>query len=157
MKKIYIICILLLSVASIKAQFVKNEVREWNNIPPSVYKSGFGLHKSQLVQMDDSPSLEEVFLFSTDNGHYPYFDIFKCYYAVVDYYTKEVKFISDIISTTTRELILEDRNQDGKFELYRRYFKDDEFSVDEEGNNLKTQWVYDSIEWKDSSSKFQNK
>ena len=115
------------------------------------------MHKSQLVQMDDSPSLEEVFLFSTDNGHYPYFDIFKCYYAVVDYYTKEVKFISDIISTTTRELILEDRNQDGKFELYRRYFKDDEFSVDEEGNNLKTQWVYDSIEWKDSSSKFQNK
>lgn len=47
--------------------------------------------------------------------------------------------------TTERSLLLEDRNNDGKFELYRHYFKDGNFTVDEAGNNLSVAWVYDCI------------
>lgn len=103
--------------------------------------------------MDNDRSLEEVMLFSAHNGHYPYFDLFKNYYVIIDYYTKEIKYMSDIVVSTQRDLTLEDRNNDGKYELYRTYFRDGEFSVDEHGNNLKTTWVYDCIEWKDDKKR----
>jgi chitinase len=95
--------------------------------------------------MDDDPQLEEVFLFSADNGHYPYFDVFRTYYIIVGYHTKEVKYRSDITFTTERKLVAEDRNNDGKYELYRHYFREGRFTVDEEGNHLSATWVYDSI------------
>ncbi|MDR0429581.1 MAG: hypothetical protein LBH58_03770 [Tannerellaceae bacterium] len=134
-------------------QYQAGKGRTWDRFPPEVQERGFGVHASQFVQMDDDPALEEVFLFSRDNGHYPYFDIFRVYYVVVDYYTKEVKYKSDIVLTTERELKLEDRNQDGKYELYRKYFKDDTFATDEEGNHLQVTWVYDCIEYKNKEEK----
>jgi len=103
--------------------------------------------------MDEDGALEDVMLFSAHNGHYPYFDLFKNYYVVVDNYTKEVKYISDVVISTDRDLVLEDRNGDGKFELYRKYFQDGKFSVDEYGNKLSVTWVYDRIEWKADSKK----
>ena len=46
--------------------------------------------------------LEEVMLFGRDNGHYPPFDLFKAYYAIVDNYTKEIQYISDEIYVTDK-------------------------------------------------------
>ena len=149
MKKVLFIVLLAGYVAQGWAQYQTGTPRTWDKYPPEVQKRGFGLHASQLVQMDDDPALEEVMLFSTHNGHYPYFDLFRNYYVVVDYYTKEVKYTSDIIISTEREILLEDRNNDGKSELYRRYFKDGKFEVDEYGNNLSVTWIYDRIEWID--------
>lgn len=134
-------------------QYQVSTSRTWDKYPPEVQQKGFGLHKSQLVQMDEDNALEDVLLFSAHNGHYPYFDLFRNYYVILDYYTKEIKYISDIVISTERDLILEDRNNDGKFELYRKYFKDGKFSVDEYGNKLSVIWVYDTIEWKDNTKK----
>lgn len=131
-------------------QYKISAQRTWDKYPPEVQERGFGLYASQLVQMDDDPQLEEVMLFSAHNGHYPYFDLFKNYYVIIDNYTKTIKYKSDIVISTQREILLEDRNYDGIFELYRSYFLDGKFSVDEFGNNLKTTWVYDCIEWSES-------
>lgn len=131
-----------------RAQYIQTTPRTWDRYPPEVQERGFGLYASKLVQMDDDPAFEEVLLFSADKGHYPYFDIFRRYYVIVDYYTKEVKYKSEITLSTDRDLILEDRDNDGKFELYRAYFQNDAFSTDESGNNLKTTWIYDRIECK---------
>ena len=98
--------------------------------------------------MDGDDALEEVMLFGRDNGHYPTFDLFKAYYAIVDNYTKEVQYISDEIYVTDKyNLLVEDRNKDGISELYISYFKDGKFSVDEQGYNLRTTRCYDRIEW----------
>jgi chitinase len=146
MKKSFLLLLLSGLVLPAQAQYQKSEPRLWEKYPPEVQQRGFGLHKSQLAQMDDDAQLEEVLLFSADNGHYPYFDIFKIYYVIVGNYTKEVKYTSEIVRTTERPLLLEDRNNDGKFEVYRRYFKDGNFTVDTSGNNLRVTWVYDCIE-----------
>ncbi len=135
------------------SQYQTTPARAWDKFPPEAQERGFGLHTSQLVQMDDDPSLEEVLLFVSGNGHYPSFDIFRQYIVVVDYYTKEIKYKSDIVRSTERVLVIEDRNQDGKFEIYRKYFKDGEFNVDNEGNNLRVTWVYDSVECKKTPPK----
>ncbi|HEA21409.1 hypothetical protein LCGC14_1420220 [marine sediment metagenome] len=129
------------------SQYHISETRTWDDYPPEVQKPGFGLHKSQKVQMDDNPPLEVVLLFSSNNGHYPYFDLFKNYYVIIDNYSKEVKYVSNVTISNERELQLEDRDNDGKFELYRKYFKDDEFMVDKDGNNLKVIWNYNSIQF----------
>ena len=151
---------ILLSVAFIvffcshvHAQFQQSEAKNWDRIPTGIQKAGFGLNKSQILQMDSTPEEEEVFLFTADNGHYPYFDLFRCYYVVVGNYSKEVKFVSDIILSNSRDLILEDRNKDGVFELYRKYIKEGKFKVDEDGNNLRAEWLYDRIEWKSNAFK----
>ncbi|NDV60622.1 hypothetical protein [Bacteroides sp. 519] len=149
MKKILLLLLLSGYFIPVWSQYQVSTARTWDKFPPEVQKRGFGLHASQLVQMDDEPALEEVLLFSAHNGHYPYFDLFKNYYVIIDYYTKEVKYTSDIIISTEREIILEDRNNDGKYELYRRYFQDGKFKVDEYGNNLSVTWIYDCIEWID--------
>lgn len=148
MKRILLLTILLVGCAQVWSQYQADTPRKWDKYPPEAQERGFGVHTSQIVQMDDTPALEEVFLFSAHNGHYPYFDLFKNYYVIVDYYTKEIKYKSDIVVSTNRDLILEDRNNDGKYELYRSYFQDGKFTVDEFGNNLKVTWVYDNIEWK---------
>ncbi|MDH6304909.1 hypothetical protein M2459_001646 [Parabacteroides sp. PF5-5] len=150
---------ILLAVTSISAwgQYQVSEARTWDRFPPEAQEGGFGVHASQVVQMDDDPALEEVFLFCRDKGHYPYFDIFRVYYVIVDYYTKEMKYKSDIVLTTERELKLEDRNQDGKQELYRKYFKEDKFSVDKEGNRLQVTWAYDCIEYNSKEGKIIHK
>ena len=145
MKKITFTILFMLVLGEASAQYGASESRTWDKYPPEAQLRGFGVNKSQRIQMDDDPQLEEVFLFSSDNGHYPYFDLFKIYYVIVDYYTKQVKYQSDVRLSTERDLILEDRNNDGKYELYRRYFKEDKFTVDNDGNNLSVRWAYDSI------------
>jgi chitinase len=129
------------------SQYQTSESRTWDKYPPEAQERGFGVNKSQLLQMDADPALEEVFLFSADNGHYPYFDLFKVYYVIVDYYTKEIEYKSEILISSKRELVLEDRNNDGVFELYRAYFQEGKFSVDASGNNLSVGWGYDRVEW----------
>lgn len=153
MKNLILFSLMCLLSVSAVAQFRVSDPRSWNRYPPEVQKPGFGLVTSRLVQMDDSKEDEEVFLFSADNGHYPDFDIFKCYYVVVGNYSKEVKYISTVTRSTLRDLVLEDRNQDGIYELYRRYMKDDKFSVDANGEHLITEWVYDKIEWHSQTKK----
>lgn len=128
-------------------QYQTSQAHTWESYPPEVQKPGFGLHQSQLVQMDDHSGLEEVLLFSAHNGHYPYFDIFKNYIVIMDNYSKEVKFISDVTLSVKRDILVEDRNEDGKFEIYRSYFQDGKFTVDQYGNKLAVTWAYDRIEW----------
>ncbi len=140
---------LLLSTSSIGwGQFATTSLpRIWDQYPPEIQKSGFGLHASKLAQMDSDTALEEVLLFSAHNGHYPYFDLFKNYYVILDHYSKEVQYTSSVTISTEREIQLEDRDADGRYELYRAYFKDNVFTVDEEGNHLGVTWFYDSIEF----------
>lgn len=132
------------------AQYQTSEARTWNAYPPSVVKSGYGFNQSKVVPMEGDAEDVEVILFSRDAGHYPYFDLFRSYYVIIGYYSKEVKYTSSEILSDKRELILEDRNKDGRFELYRRYLKDGQFTVDGNGNNLRGQWVYDRIEFNKS-------
>jgi len=139
------------------SQYKISTPRTWDKYPPKAQEKGFGLHASKLVQMDDDPQLEEVMLFSAHNGHYPYFDLFRNYYVIIDNYTKKMKYKSDIVISTQRNLLLEDRNNDGKYELYRSYFQNGKFSVDEFGNNLKTIWSYDCIEWNTTQKSIKEK
>ncbi len=153
MKKILIFSFLISITPYIWGQYQVSTPRTWDKYPPEVQKRGFGLYKSQLVQMDEDAALEDVLLFSAHNGHYPYFDLFKNYYVIIDNYTKEVKYVSDVVISTDRDLVLEDKNGDGKFELCRKYFKDGQFSVDEYGNKLNVVWLYDAIEYKYDAKK----
>ena len=123
------------------------QLSETKGYPREAQRRGYGVHSTQLAQMDDGETLEEVILYSAHNGHYPYFDLFRNYYAIVDHYTKEVKFLSDIFISTDRVIQLDDRNNDGKMELYWRYIKDGQFTVDEHGNNLRAAWVNNCVEF----------
>ena len=149
MKKIFLPLILGVFAISGNAEIKVTAHQEgWNNIPHQAQRHGFAFQKSILAQMDDDPALEEVILFGHDNGHYPTFDLFKAYYAIVDNYTKEVQYITEGEYVTDQyELLVEDRNNDGICELYVSYFKNGEFSVDERGNNLRTIRCYDRIEF----------
>lgn len=147
MKKIALLIALVIGALSGWCQYTTSLPQTWDDYPPSVQKPGFGVFASQLVQMDNSPALEKVILFSAHNGHYPYFDLFKNYYVIIDNYSKEVKYVSDVTISTDRDLVLEDRDNNGKFELYRKYFKDGKFTVDKEGNHLNVVWNYDKVEF----------
>lgn len=125
--------------------------------PSTSTKPGFSFQQSVLANMDGDDALEEVMLFGRDNGHYPTFDLFKAYYAIVDNYTKEIQYISDEIYVTDKyNLLVEDRNKDGISELYISYFKDGKFSVDEQGYNLRTTRCYDRIEWNPTGKNFKS-
>lgn len=153
MKRFLFLSMLIFSNVYVMAQFKVSEQRSWNRFPPEVQKNGFGMAASRLLQMDDSREEEEVFLFTADNGHYPSFDLFKCYYVIIGNYSKQVKYVSEITISTSKELVLEDRNKDGIFELYRRYIKDGKFTVDENGDKLQANWVYDRVDWQSVSKK----
>jgi len=128
-------------------QYQTSPERTWDSYPPSVVKPGYGYNQSKVVSMESNGEDVEVILFSRDAGHYPYFDLFRSYYVIIGYYSKDVKYTSSETLSDRREIILEDRNKDGCFELYRRYLKDGNFSVDKNGNNLRGQWVFDCIEF----------
>ena len=149
MKKVLIPVVLgIISLAGHSQIEVTAHHEGWDNIPPEAQRRGFYFQKSVLAQMDDDPALEEVILFGHDNGHYPTFDLFKAYYAIVDNYTKEVQYVTEGEYVTDHfELVVEDRDNDGISELYVSYFKDGEFTVDERGNNLRTIRCYDRIEF----------
>ncbi|MCS2845276.1 hypothetical protein NXV51_16320 [Bacteroides uniformis] len=115
MRKLIILLSALVYVIHAQAQFSVTAHQEgWDNIPPQVQKPGFSFQQSVFANMDGDDALEEVMLFGRDNGHYPTFDLFKAYYAIVDNYTKEVQYISDEIYVTDKyNLLVEDRNKDG--------------------------------------------
>lgn len=158
MKKFIYLLLAMGFSLNVQAQFGVTAHQEgWDNIPPQAQKRGFYFQRSVLVNMDDDPALEEVMLFGCDNGHYPLFDLFKCYYAIVDNYTKEVQYVSpDIYVVDKYSLLVEDRNLDGIHELYITYFKDGKFSVDEQGYNLRTVRCYDRIEWNPNNNNFKS-
>lgn len=129
------------------AQFAVTAHQEgWEDTPPQAVREGFYLQKRLCADMDHLQGKEEVLVFGRDNGHYPTFDLFQVYYVILDRYSKEVKFMSDVYVNDTYDVLLEDRNDDGLSELYISYFKDGKFSVDQRGYNLKTQRCYDRIE-----------
>ena len=98
MRKLIILLSALVYVIHAQAQFSVTAHQEgWDNIPPQVQKPGFSFQQSVFANMDGDDALEEVMLFGRDNGHYPTFDLFKAYYAIVDNYTKEIQYISDEI------------------------------------------------------------
>ena len=137
MRKLIILLSALVYVIHAQAQFSVTAHQEgWDNIPPQVQKPGFSFQQSVLANMDGDDALEEVMLFGRDNGHYPTFDLFKAYYAIVDNYTKEIQYISDEIYVTDK--------YNGKF------------SVDEQGYNLRTTRCYDRIEWNPTGKNFKS-
>ncbi len=156
MKKLIFATLALLISTSAQAQFKVTAHQEgWDQVPPAAQKPGFWFQRSVLAQMDDDAAPEEVMLFGRDNGHYPTFDLFKCYYAIVDHYTKEVQYVSDVFVTDAYSLTVEDRNNDSISELYIHYFKDGKFAVDERGYNLKVTRCYDRIEWQPNTQTIQ--
>ena len=107
MRKLIILLSALVYVIHAQAQFSVTAHQEgWDNIPPQVQKPGFSFQQSVFANMDGDDALEEVMLFGRDNGHYPTFDLFKAYYAIVDNYTKEVQYISDEIYVTDKYNLL---------------------------------------------------
>lgn len=158
MKKLFYLLLVLGYSLNSQAQFSVTAHQEgWDKIPPQAQKKGFSFQKSVLANMDGDEALEEVMLFGRDNGHYPTFDLFKAYYAIVDNYTKEVQYISDEIYVIDKfNLLVEDRNNDGVNELYISYFKDGKFSVDEQGYNLQATRCYDRIEWNPTDKNFKS-
>jgi len=147
MKKIIFLVFLLICALPSWCQYATSIPQTWDDFPPGVQKNGFGVFKTQLVQMDNSPALEKVFIFSANKAHYSCFDLFENYYVILDNYSKKVKYISNVTISTERNLVLEDRDNDGKFELYRKYFKGGNYTVDHEGNNLNVVWNYDKVEF----------
>lgn len=111
-----------------------------------VTRPGFWMQKTVSAQMDGDPALERVMLFSRDNGHYPLFDLFKNYYAIIDEASGEVQYLSDVVLSTGRDLTVEDSDGDGLAELHTRYIEGGNFTVDERGNDFRAKWVYDVIE-----------
>ncbi len=147
-KMLMLLCVFCLSMG-LQAQFeVSNYQENWDNIPPEAQKKGFSLQKSILVQMDDDPQLENVLLFGHDLGHYPEFDLFVTYYAIVDNYTHKVKYLQEGNFVYDKyDLTVEDRNNDGRFELYRKYFKDNKYTTNPDGYDLQVINCCDKIEW----------
>ncbi len=129
------------------AQFsVTSHQEGWENYPPEAVRRGYYFQKSVLFQMDDDPQMEEVI--GRDNGHWPEFDLFKFYYVIVDAYTHEIQYTSEGEYVTDHyELIVEDRNKDGKGELYVNYIKDGTFQVDERGYHMRAVRCHDRIEF----------
>lgn len=158
MKKLLYLLLVLGYSLSAQAQFKVTAHQEgWDKIPPQAQKKGFHFQQSVLANMDGDDAPEEVMLFGRDNGHYPTFDLFKAYYVIVDYYTKEIQYMSDEIYVTDKyNLLVEDRNNDGISELYISYFKNGKFSVDERGYNLQTVRCYDRIEWNPTNKNFKS-
>lgn len=151
-----VVCFLFLLCFSTKGytQFTATAYQEgWDSIPPQAQKEGFHVQKCVLVNMDEDFALERVILFGRDLGHYPLFDLFKCYYAIVDNYTMEIQYTSEVFVTDVFDLTVEDRNGDGFYELYRKYFKDGKYTTDEKGYNLNVIRCCDRVEWKPGNKK----
>lgn len=137
----HLICIILLSVFSLSA--VAQPAR--SNIPESIMRKGYVLQKSVFAQMDSDPQSEHVFLFGHDNGHWPEFDLFKSYVAVVDTKTGEVEYLSDEFVTDKYNVTLDDRDADGLAEMYYYYIDMDSFTADADGYHPAWNYKYERI------------
>ena len=94
MKRTVLFLLLSLLAVPALAQY-GNSVRPDIRIPDGLIRRGFYFQKSVTAQMDADPALEEVFLIGRDNGHWPEFDLFRFYYAVVDRETGAVEYTSE--------------------------------------------------------------
>ena len=95
-----------------------------------------------FARMDVGLPAEKVVLFGHDNGHWPEFDLFKTYFAVIDSQTGEVKYISDEHVTDRYNLCIDDRDGDGLDELYYYYVDMDTFTTGEDGYNPSWKYCY---------------
>lgn len=144
---IFILVAVLLNSWVATAQFgVTAHYENWAGYPEQAHRGGYYFQWSELVQMDKDAQPEEVILFGRDNGHWPEFDLFKFYVAIVGHYDKKVKYLSDEMVCDKYNMVVEDRDNDGKYEVYVSYIKDGSFSVDERGYYMQAVHCYDRIE-----------
>lgn len=143
-----IISLFFLGISAFAQIQVTSHHEGWDEIPPEASLPGYYFQRSVLVQMDDDPQQEQVLLFGHDNGHWPEFDLFKFYVAVVGNYDKKVKYISGEMVTDHYNMLVEDRNCDGMSEIYVSYIKEGSFKVDSRGYNMEAVWCQDRIELK---------
>ncbi len=114
-------------------------------VPDGLVRRGFYLQKSVVAQMDTDPALEEVFLVGHDAGHWPEFDLFKFYYAVVDKASGAIEFTSSEYLSNRFNLLVEDRDRDGISEIHFQYIKDGEFYTDEDGYHPSWTYAYGAL------------
>ena len=110
-------------------------------IPDGLIRRGFYYQKSVTAQMDGDPALEEVFLIGHDAGHWPEFDLFKFYYAVVDRATGAIEYTSEEYLSDRFNLLVDDRDRDGVSEIHFQYIKDGAFTTAADG--YEPAWTYD--------------
>lgn len=115
------------------------------NIPQEAQRKGFGVQKVVYASMDKDPAAEEVILFGHDNGHWPRFDLFKSYVAVIDSRTGEIKHLSDEFVTDRYNIKVADIDGDGYDELYFSCIDMDRFATDQDGYNPDIQYLYRRI------------
>lgn len=115
------------------------------NIPQEAQRQGFGVQKVLFAAMDADPAAEEVIVFGHDNGHWPMFDLFKSYVAVIDSRTREVKHLSEEFVTDRYNLTVADRDGDGYDELYYSCIDMDRFETDPDGYNPRIPYLYRKI------------
>ena len=156
MKKIFTILFLsvlfpLLSFSQVPYKVTHNE--GWDSYPPEALRQGYYFQKSVLAQMDSDPQMERVILFGKDKGHYPEFDLFRQYVAIVDNYTGKIEFMGEVVTSDSFNMELDDRNCDGISEVYYEHIIDDTFSVDSRGYNMQCNRCYDRIELEGGKTK----
>ena len=104
-------------------------------------RNGFHVQKTSFAQLDADPASEQVILFGHDNGHWPEFDLFKAYIAVVDTRSRAVEFLSDEFVTDRYNLTVEDRDGDGIEEFYYYFIDMDSFQTAPDGYS--PSWKYE--------------
>jgi hypothetical protein len=130
------------------AQYQVTKTRNWQEeYPPGIQKRGFELHDTQFAQIDEEPGVERILLFTAIHEQYLFYNIYRNYYVILDDYTEKVKYISDITLTKENELMIDDRNYDGRYEIYRTYFKDKKYKIDAQGYIISYSWIHDRIQW----------
>ena len=126
-----------------------------SNIPQEAIRQGFGVQRVLHASMDADPAAEEVIVFGHDNGHWPEFDLFKSYVAVIDTRTREVKHITDEFVTDRYNLTVADRDGDGYDELYYSQIDMAGFTTEPEGYNPHIQYQYRKICFQPDKAKAQ--
>lgn len=112
-------------------------------IPREMRKQGWG--NPNFVgyrNMDDDPVEECIGFFYRDTAHYAYYDVTRCYWAVLDGKTNAVKYMSDDLTSivTSMECVF----RDGRWMLKTDHFKDGKYEVDELGRITGTK-VYEYV------------
>ena len=139
MKRTVISLLLAVLAVPVSAQY-GSSARPDIGIPDGLIRRGFYFQKSLTAQMDADPALEEVFLIGRDNGHWPEFDLFRFYYAVVDRETRAVEYTSAEYVSDRFNMLVEDRDRDGVCEIHFQYVKDGNYVTDRDGYN--PSWTY---------------
>ena len=117
-----------------RAQLQVTSHREgWSTIPPQAQRRGFYFQRSVSAQMDSTPELEEVVLYGCDNGHWPEFDLFRQYVAVVSPSSGKVLYLGEPVVVDHFNMEILDRNSDGLSEVYYSYIKKNTFRVGDTG------------------------